>query len=66
MLIVMTKEQRGHWEYLIGDLIQLVGEAGWVREGFLEVVTLKPKEGPKGEVERGKVLMAKKIGRAHV
>ena len=36
-------------EYLTEDRIQLVGEEGWVREGFLEVVTHKLKEGPKRE-----------------
>ena len=36
-------------EYLTEDRIQLVGEEGRVREGFLEVMTRKFKEGPKRE-----------------
>lgn len=48
MLIIMIEQSRVQQEYLTQDLIHLVGEEGWIGEGFLEVVTGQLlKEAPK-------------------
>lgn len=49
-------------EYLTRDLIQLIG-GGWVREGFLEVVTLTLKEILKVEGAERKGADGLRIGR---